>query len=154
MRYLICRLLTITIFLLINSVIHAQDAIPSTEAQRLKEAGTAYRAVGINDSAALSFNQAAELFRQTGAQVEYIKSKIEEGKSVYEDLKYDSAFMLFQDLLGEAKAILGDDHLEVGHIYDATGKIHSALGRYPEALESFESGLSRKGDNDDLAADH
>jgi len=98
------------------------------------EIGNVYKALGQNQAALKSYEQALEIVRNGGRYVLKQQAILSNIASVYDNLDYQSALESYQELLANSQS-----RKEL--ILNSIGTVYKNLGQYQAALESYEQAL-------------
>jgi CHAT domain-containing protein/Tfp pilus assembly protein PilF len=101
----------------------------------LIEIGNAYKALGQNQAALKSYEQALEIFRNGEENLLKEQKIISNIASVYDNLQYQSALESYQELLANPLS-------QKESILNSIGTVYKNLGQYQAALKSYEQALA------------
>jgi tetratricopeptide (TPR) repeat protein len=153
MLYLFLLLFFFTPFLFAQSYIQKNCAADTARANELFALAEKLRKASRLDSAALCYEQAAEIWENACPEIkgqkrkrfwqEYLKSKNRRGFVFYLQGKADSlAVYYLQNALEKALPWLGEKHPIVGACYSNLGILYVAQGRSARALEYHQKALA------------
>jgi tetratricopeptide (TPR) repeat protein len=153
MLYLFLLFFFFASFLFAQSYEQKKCAADTAQANELFTLGEKFEKTSKLDSAAVCYEQAAEIWEKACPEVKgekrkrfwegYLKSKNSRGLVFYREGKPDSAAAYYlQSALQKALPWLGENHLDVADNYNNTGVIYFAQGRYAEALQYFPKALA------------
>jgi tetratricopeptide (TPR) repeat protein len=99
------------------------------------EIGNVYKALGQNQAALKSYEQALEIVRNGGRYLLKQQEILSNIASVYDNIDYQSALESYQELLANSQS-----RKEL--ILNSIGTVYKNLGQYQAALESYEQALA------------
>jgi tetratricopeptide (TPR) repeat protein len=153
MLYLFLLFLFFTPFVFAQSYEQKNCAADTARANELFALGGKLQKASKLDSAALCFEQAAEIWEKACPEVKeerrkrywegYLKNKNNWGWIFYLQGKSDFSVTLYlQSVLQQALPWLGEKHPEAANSYNNVGIIYESQGRYAEALQHFQKALA------------